>query len=91
MTIFPEQSEIKAVAKLLLELADHPRQVTTTLDPTVGFIVPEWLYELFVQVWDTKLGNVGRDVIPAAEIVSEPNETIEPVARRKPGRPRKES
>lgn len=52
MTVFPEQSEIRDVAKLLLALADSPRDVTTTLDPTVGFRIPVWLYDTFTQVWE---------------------------------------
>lgn len=52
MTVFPEQSEIRDVAKLLLALADSPRDVTTTLDPTVGFRIPVWLYEVFVTTWE---------------------------------------
>lgn len=88
MTIFPDASEVKEVAKLLLELADHPSQVSTTLDPGLGFVVPEWLFVAFREVWDLKLG---KDVVPAAEVVSEPQEVIETPARRKPGRPRKES
>lgn len=54
MVIFPEPGQVKDVAKLLLQLADHPGQVATTLDPTIGFKIPLWLYELFVQVWDLR-------------------------------------
>lgn len=94
MTIFPEASEVKEIAKLLLELADSPRDVSTTLDPGLGFVVPWWLYEKFVEVWDVRNGKGlqdGGDVVPATEVISEPAEVIEIPARRKPGRPRKES
>jgi hypothetical protein len=94
MTIFPDASEVKEVAKLLLELADNPRQVATTLDPSIGFVVPLWLYETFVATWSVKLNagfQDGGDVVPATEVVVEALEVIETPARRKPGRPRKES
>lgn len=99
MTVFPEQSEIRDVAKLLLALADGPRDVTTTLDPTIGFRIPVWLYESFVTVWDNR--EAGVNVLDNGDVVltvlaSEPaviaedgTEVIEPV-KRKPGRPRKE-
>lgn len=98
MTVFPEQSEIKDVAKLLLALADSPRDVATTLDPTMGFRVPYWLYELFVAVWDEQHAGVnvrgdGSVVLTVleADVISEPEPGISatPVPR-KPGRPRKE-
>jgi hypothetical protein len=100
MTVFPEQSEIRDVAKLLLALADSPRDVTTTLDPTVGFRVPYWLYESFVTVWDNREaginvldnGDVVLTVLDSSEleVIGEAGtEVIEPV-KRKPGRPRKE-
>lgn len=99
MTVFPEQSEIRDVAKLLLALADSPRDVTTTLDPTIGFRIPVWLYESFVTVWDSKKDGIevtdAGDVVitvPASEpavIAEDGTEVIEPV-KRKPGRPRKE-
>jgi hypothetical protein len=91
MTIFPEAGQVKDVAKLLLELADHPNQVMTTLDPAIGFKVPFWLYELFTQVWDKGLTE-GAPVAEGAGIFladSGPEEVVEPV-KRKPGRPRKE-
>ncbi len=63
MTIFPDAPEVKEVAKLLLELADNPRDVSTTLDPTIGFVVPQWLYELFVEVWASRLAPLDRTVV----------------------------
>lgn len=86
MTVFPEQSEIKDVAKLLLQLADHPRDVATTLDPTMGFRIPYWLYEVFTQVWDERFA-------PVAEAEKQNPANAEAVINpipRKPGRPRKE-
>ena len=89
MTVFPEQSEIRDVAKLLLQLADSPRDVMTTLDPTLGFRVPAWLYETFVAVWDQKLNAGGEVIESSTEVLAESGtETIE--VKRKPGRPRKE-
>ncbi len=95
MTIFPDAPEVKEVAKLLLELADHPSQVRTTLDPTIGFVVPFWLYESFVATWDLKLGTdtVIREQILAGEdipVSATVEAATEAPARRKPGRPRKE-
>lgn len=55
MTVFPEAHEVRDVAKLLLQLADSPQDVMTTLDPTIGFRIPAWLYETFVAVWDARL------------------------------------
>jgi hypothetical protein len=85
MTIFPEQSEIKEVAKLLLQLADTPRDVTTTLDPTIGFTIPLWLYELFVETWDLRFAPVTEPEV----LAEDGKEVVEPV-KRKPGRPRRE-
>jgi hypothetical protein len=64
MTVFPEQHEIRDVAKLLLQLADSPQDVMTTLDPTLGFRIPAWLYETFVATWDLrrKVAGMGVDV-----------------------------
>lgn len=96
MTIFPEPGEAKEVAKLLLELADHPNQVMTTLDPGLGFKVPWWLYENFVTVWDSRFAPIasadseGVEVQESStEVLAEPGMDVsEP--KRKPGRPRKE-
>lgn len=88
MTVFPEASEVRDVAKLLLQLADSPRDVMTTLDPTIGFRVPAWLYETFVAVWDTRLEG-GEVPDSSTEVLAESGtENIE--VKRKPGRPRKE-
>jgi len=86
MTIFPEPGEVKDVAKLLLALADHPGQVMSTLDPTIGFRVPAWLYESFVKVWDANLEAVAVEVVPDGDAVPE----VVEVVKRKAGRPRKE-
>jgi hypothetical protein len=96
MTIFPEQGQIKDVAKLLLQLADHPNQVMTTLDPTLGFKIPVWLYELFVPIWDERMGEEAAvpDVPVVTAEASEPQvvepRTVVTSVKRKPGRPRKE-
>jgi hypothetical protein len=91
MTIFPEQGQVKDVAKLLLQLADHTNQVMTTLDPTIGFRIPWWLYELFVPIWDERTGREGAvaDISPSEPEVAIESEVVVPVTR-KPGRPRKE-
>jgi hypothetical protein len=97
MTVFPEAKEVKEVAQLLLALADSPRDVSTTLDPTIGFTVPGWLYEKFVETWDVRDTAI-RETIPAGDDkpvkavveASEPIEEAPEPARRKAGRPRKE-
>jgi hypothetical protein len=91
MTVFPEPGEVKAVAKLLLALADHPNQVATTLDPTIGFKVPAWLYETFTAVWDQR-DREDLELVDATAVIpasSGAEEGVESV-KRKPGRPRKE-
>lgn len=95
MTVFPEQGEIRDVAKLLLELADSPRDVMTTLDPTLGFRVPAWLYETFVAVWDLRFASIASADASADVTESEPEVLAASGAnltevKRKPGRPRKE-
>lgn len=88
MTVFPEAHEITDVAKLLLQLADSPRDVATTLDPTIGFRVPAWLYELFVAVWDARIEGGEVQDSRAEVLAGFGTEEVKPV--RRPGRPRKE-
>ena len=46
--ILPEEGEFDEVAKLLLDLADHPRDVATTTEgPRLGFMVSDDLYERY--------------------------------------------
>lgn len=73
MTIFPDAPEVKEIAQLLLELADSPRQVATTLDPGIGFVVPWWLYEKFVEVWAVRNDSraVIVETIPAGSVIPE--------------------
>ena len=85
MTVFPEPGEVAEVAKLLLQLADSPYDVATTLDPGVGFTVPFWLYKSFTEVWDVR-----NDVVSEAPQDVPAESVPEAPARKKPGRPRKE-
>lgn len=79
MTVFPDAGEVKEIAKLLLELADSPRDVSTTLDPGIGFVVPVWLYEKFVEVWAVRDGGraVIVETIPAGSVLPEKAEIKE--------------
>jgi hypothetical protein len=89
MTVFPEAAHVKDVAKLLLALADSPRDVMTTLDPTIGFKVPAWLYEAFVAVWDRQ-GVEDVELVDATAVIPATPEVVVTPVTRKPGRPRKE-
>jgi len=45
-TIRPSQEEFEQVARTLLDLAEHPRDVaTTTQHETLALVVPDYLYE----------------------------------------------
>lgn len=76
MTVFPEAAHVKDVAKLLLALADHPGQVMTTLDPTIGFKIPYWLYELFVQVWEMRPALEAKGLESVLDNVGQASEPI---------------
>jgi hypothetical protein len=53
--ILPEEGEFDAVAKQLLELADHPRDVATTSEgPRLGFQVSDELYERYQEATSKK-------------------------------------
>lgn len=79
--IVPRKGEAKQVAKRLLELADDPNEVATTMDGPDGisFVVSDSLYQQYV---GGDQDNDDADVL-AAEVVDE--ETVPAPKRR--GRP----
>lgn len=63
-----------AIAKRLLEAADHPSQVVSVSHPRAGFVVPKDVFDRFEQ------GD------PDQEKAQEP---VTEIPKRRPGRPRK--
>ena len=61
------------LARILLALADHPRDVETVTDNGFAFVVPEYLHDKYLRYLEPE------DTTPAM---------VEQAARR-PGRPRK--
>lgn len=94
--IHPEPGYTKAIAQELLELAESPYHVEYVMWPSVGFRVPEYLYDLFVGA------QAGGGLIPMSpestervgvqlvefDMAETPETPVEPV-KRKPGRPKK--
>ena len=74
--IFPKHGEESSVARTLLAMADDVQDVRTNTDNGLVFVVPDYLYERYVN------GGIGEEeeVEPAVS---------EEVQRRRPGRPRK--
>jgi len=73
--IVPGQGEAAQVAADLLSLARSPYDVQTNTDDGLAFVVPAYLAELYAE---------------AVAMVAPADETAEPVAPRRRGRPRKE-
>lgn len=74
--VFPEEGNFPAIARALLEAAEHPYQVRYISYPQAGFEVPEDVYQRF----DALMGNEEtQDKAP------------EETRKRRPGRPRKET
>lgn len=63
VTIYPEHEFLKQLAKHLLELADHPAQVTYVSWPSPGFRVPEDVFER----WESSLAT-GDDGEPSMAV-----------------------
>jgi hypothetical protein len=74
--IFPKHGEESSVARTLLAMADDVQDVRTNTDNGLVFVVPDYLYERYVN------GGIGEEE-EAEPAVSEE------VQRRRPGRPRK--
>lgn len=77
--ISPLPEDIGEHAKLLLGLANDVNDVQTTTDGQhgTGFVVPEYLYELYLKALRLQ---AGEDITDAKEITP---------AKRGPGRPKK--
>jgi hypothetical protein len=73
MIIIPDEGMLSEIAAQLLELAEHPGQVTYVSWPQGGFSVPRELFERFEQ----------------ARKDSEEQEEESPAPRKRAGRPRK--
>lgn len=73
--IFPKHGDEANVARTLLAMADDVQDVRTNTDSGLTFIVPDYLYERYV--------NQGSQ--PAEPELQADEETV----RRRPGRPRK--
>lgn len=59
--VVPRAGMEKETARLLLDLADHPRHVKTNSDgPGITFVVPEYLHKKYLQSGETKVTGVKR-------------------------------
>lgn len=75
--VYPVPGKEKEMAQALLALAKDPMQVRTAHEDRLAFVVPEELYERYVN-GDSKPAE--PEPVP---------EMSEEMARRRPGRPRK--
>lgn len=73
--VHPRHGKEKETAQLLLNLADDPREVGTETDDGFAFVVPEALYEKYLD----------------AVTNPDPGPTNAEQAKRRPGRPRKDA
>lgn len=77
--IYPRSGAERDVAIALLAMSDNPRDVQTNSDSGLAFVVPEYLYERYLN------GGVGPQ-----ETDPDENTPVAPeLARRRPGRPRR--
>ena len=74
--IYPKHGKEAETARTLLAMADDVQDVRTNTDNGFSFVVPDYLYERFVN------GGTGTQE-------SEPDEESPEIPRRRPGRPRK--
>jgi hypothetical protein len=74
--IVPKHGDESPVARTLLAMADDARDVKTNSDNGFSFLVPDYLYERYVN------GGTGEGNGQETEVTEE-------VQRRRPGRPRK--
>jgi hypothetical protein len=78
VTIYPEPGNFPAVARGLLEAADHPRDVSYVSSPQAGFIVPQEVFERFEAAAPSLDEGAQQDQEPMVQ-----------APKRRPGRPRK--
>lgn len=78
-TVIPRRGKAQETAQLLLELADHPRQVQTTTeqggDMGVAFVIPDELHDKYLAATKSDTGSGADEGVAAV--------------KRRPGRPRK--
>ena len=79
MIVHPDPGFEKVIAQELLALAESPYEVEYVMWPSPGFRVPTALFER----WET----IGSDTVPESSQTLEPEPEVP--AKRKPGRPKK--
>jgi hypothetical protein len=77
VTVYPEPGNFPAVARGLLEAADHPRDVSYVSSPQAGFIVPLEVFERF------------EAAAPSLDEQAPQQAQAEQPPKRRPGRTRK--
>lgn len=85
--ITPEPGQHKAIAQLLLSVADTPYQVRSVMTPAQGFEVPEALFDKFEAVYKPEQQSDDTSDV-SRETEGTPQETVT-AAPKKRGRPRK--
>lgn len=73
--VYPKPGQEKEIAQRLLALAKDVRDVGTNTDEGLAFVVPDYLYDLYLNPDDT--------------VEDDSNPLSEDQVRRRPGRPRK--
>lgn len=61
--IYPKHGEEKQVAQRLLALADNVRDVKTSMDNGLAFIVPEYLYTKYLAVDEVVADEPSEDTL----------------------------
>lgn len=77
VTVYPEEGNFPAVARGLLEAADHPSQVVSVSHPRAGFIVAEDVFKRFEAAQPKQ--------------TAEDNQAPAQPRKRRPGRPSKQT
>jgi len=80
----PGREDLAGHAQLLLGLAEDPNHVQTTSDGSNGiaFVVPDYLYELYLKALKVKQET-------GAEDAEDTDDKVQTPVKRKPGRPKK--
>lgn len=85
VTVIPEEGNFPAVAKALLEAADHPGQVRMVTWPQSGFQVPEEVFERFEAAREPESQE------PRRRKPGRPRKAAEKPAPASPGEPEQDS
>jgi hypothetical protein len=80
VTVYPEPGMFPAIGRALLAVADHPRDVVYVSSPRAGFIVSAEVFERF----EKSSGLEQETPSVSGQVNPEP-------AKRRPGRPRKQT